>query len=288
MPLKTARIFEEQELPPPKRRAFQERMVEKYPKIFRQPEDAARFFSSIHLPASLSWAFLNNGKAGSSSARRFLFLIEFGWPLTVRWNVPHDINSDAVVHNLQGDTYLLRAASAMPEPWPRLKAALRLTTVRHPLARVVSAFEYLCKSNDLAHSWFAPDRLRMNAIFGFDWNEDPRTARGFEIFLEYILWSRDTLGPLAINAHWRPQIDNVLPDLYRPEIIGRLEDMPSFFRSTAARLERPLPEDFDLEPSNQQSYTLRDDWLSSAARARIQDLYARDFEWLDYEPGEVG
>ncbi|WP_347311280.1 sulfotransferase family 2 domain-containing protein [Defluviimonas sp. SAOS-178_SWC] len=267
---------------------MQERVAERHRHIFSRPEQVARYLASIHLPASLTWSFLNNGKAGTSSARRFLFELEFGAPLTVHWNVRHDINPDSVVHYLQGETGVLRAAVALSTPFATLDAALRLTTVRHPLTRAVSAFEYLCKSNDLAHDWFAADRLRMNALLGFNWESDARSARGFSMFLDYIMWTGESLGNLAINPHWRPQIDNILPDLYRPDIVGRLEDMRAFYRATAVQLDRPLPADFDLPHSNRQEYLARTDWLSPEARRKIGKIYARDLDWLGYGPEEAG
>lgn len=101
-PRPAGRVFLAPETPQPQRRAVAERLMADHPEVFGKPEDAIGLLRSIHLPASLRWAFLNNGKAGTSSARRFLFQMEFGVPLTVNWDVPHDINPDGVVHSLQG------------------------------------------------------------------------------------------------------------------------------------------------------------------------------------------
>ncbi|NBE06539.1 sulfotransferase family 2 domain-containing protein [Paragemmobacter ruber] len=279
-----ASLFLGPETPPHYRKAVLDRLSKENPALFPRPDDAQSFLRAIHLPASLRWSFLNNGKAATSAARRFLFQIEFGTPLTTAWDVPQDINPDSVVHNLQGPSGVLRALIALPDPIETLGRSLRLVTVRHPVARAVSAFEYLCRSHDLAHSWFAQDRLRLNAVTGFDWTTDPRTATGFLKFLDYIQWMQAEGGRTSVNSHWRPQIDTILPALYRPDIVGRVEDMATFCRQVARHLDQPLPDGFALPRTNSQTYADRQDWLSTAARARLRTIYAADFDWLNYAP----
>lgn len=286
-PRPAGRVFLEPETPQPQRRAVADRLVAEHPQVFSKADDAIGLLRSIHLPASLRWAFLNNGKAGTSSARRFLFQLEFGVPLTVAWDVPHDINPDGVVHSLQG-AGVFRPALALPAPLLRLDSALRLATVRHPVSRAISAFEYICKSHDLRHSWFALDRLRMNAMVQFDWDRDVRSATGFQKFLDYIAQMQAEAGRFDINPHWRPQIDNVVPAIFRPQILGRLEDMGAFYRDVAAQLGQSLPDGFDGIVANRQTYADdRTAWLTPGARDRITTIYAADFEWLGYDPGRA-
>lgn len=274
-------------LPPGPATAQAEAMRRAHPQDFPTADAAAQFLRSIHMPASLRWAFLNNGKSGTSSARRLLFRLEFGVPLTAEWDVPGDINSDAVVHHLQGPAGILRPALAIPEAAARLAAALRITTVRHPLDRALSAFDYLCRSHELRHGWFAADRLRMNALVGFDWSRHPRTEQGFARFLDYVACIRAQAGAAAVDPHWRPQIENVRPALFRPDLVGRVEDMPGFFAALAARLDRPLPGDAADTASNRQHHRSdRAALLSAGNRAAIRALYAADFDWLGYDPGD--
>lgn len=281
------RLFLDPETPPARRASQLEAIRARFPAQFASNEDVAVLMRSIHLPASLRWAFLNNGKAGTSSARRFLFELEFGVPLTAAWDVPQDINPDAVVHNLQGPSGLLRGAIALPDMMGAVEGALRLVTVRHPTARALSAFEYVCKSHDLRHSWFSQDRLRMNALVRFDWNDDPRTAAGFEKFLDFIAIIGELAGRSAVNPHWRPQVENILPEVYRPDVVGRLEDMDAFYRMVADHLGQPLPASV-MSRANRQSYrSSRDDLLTPAALAMIERVYAADFEWLGIDPKEA-
>ena len=93
-------LFLDAETTPSQPKAVAERLVEKHPQSFAIPEQALSFLRSIHLPASLRWSFLNNGKAGTSTSRRFLFQLEFGVPLSAVWHVPQDINPDGVVHGM--------------------------------------------------------------------------------------------------------------------------------------------------------------------------------------------
>ncbi|WP_411956462.1 sulfotransferase family 2 domain-containing protein [Paracoccus homiensis] len=254
---------------------------------FADPEAAAQFLRSIHMPASGRWAFLNNGKAGTSSARRLLFRLEFGVPLTTEWDMPQDINPDSVVHHMQATGWILRPVLTLKNGPARLQKALRIATVRHPTERVLSAFDYLCQSHDLRHSWFAADRLRMNATVGFDWTRHPRTAEGLARFLAYVELTRDKMGPAAIDPHWRPQIDNIRPDIYRPDILGRVEDMPGFCHQVADRLGHDLPDDFAAPKANSQARRSdRADLLTPANRHHIGQLYAEDFGWLGYDPDQ--
>jgi hypothetical protein len=277
-----APLFLDPETPLQQRRNVGERLAKRHPEAFATPDHALAHLHRIHLPATLDWAFLNNSKAGTSSARRFLFRLHFGVPLTTAWHVPNDINTDSVVQNLQGPAGLWRQSGALPAPLRTLDAALRLTTVRHPVSRAVSAFAYICAANDQAHSRFVMDRLRMNVVVRFDWTSDPRTADGFCKFLDYVAWCQETIHPADINPHWRPQIDNVLPQVFRPDIVGRLEDLPAFYRDVAARLDKPLPDGFAHPASNRQTYSKGRDVLTDAAMERIRHIYARDFAWLGY------
>lgn len=126
----------------------------------------------------------------------------------------------------------------------------------------------------------------MNAVLGFDWTLDTRSPRGFLKFLDYIAWMQAEVGRFDINPHWRPQIDNVVPTIFRPQIIGRLEDMGAFYREVADQLGQPLPSGFDVRAANRQTYAGdRSAWLTPEARDRIATIYAADFNWLGYDPG---
>ena len=133
-PRPAGRVFLAPETPQPQRRAVAERLMADHPEVFGKPEDAIGRLRSIHLPASLRWAFLNNGKAGTSSAGRFLFQLEFGVPLTVDWDVPHDINPHSrpqIIGRLEDmGTFCQEVADQLGQPLPSgfdVRAANRQT-----------------------------------------------------------------------------------------------------------------------------------------------------------------
>lgn len=275
-------------LPPGQANAQAEQFAACHEGIFANTNMAANFLRSVHMPKSGRWAFLNNGKAGTSSARRLLFRMEFGVPLTTEWDVPADINPDSVVHHMQANGWILRPVLTCQDGLARMKNALRITTVRHPTERLLSAFDYLCHSHDLRHNWFVGDRLRMNALVGFDWGRHPRTAEGLTRFLAYIARIRDEMGVLAIDPHWRPQISNILPQVFRPDLLGRVEDMPRFREELTARLGQKLPADFMTPRSNNQARRSdKGNLLTASNRDAIRQIYAEDFAWLDYDLDQI-
>jgi len=89
-------IYHTAEAPPPQRRAMAERTLSHFPGAFGTEAEALRWLNGISMPASSRWAFVGNAKTGSSSIKRFLFLLEFGMPLTVNFKSPSDINPDAL------------------------------------------------------------------------------------------------------------------------------------------------------------------------------------------------
>ena len=100
------------------------------------------------------------------------------------------------------------------------------------------------------------------------------------------MWWKTSLPYNEINPQWRPQIDNIVPTVFHPEIIGRVEDMPAFFHAVAERLDESLPSEFDLPPANQQTYTAGRDWFSNEASMQLETIFAQDYTWLGYQPDE--
>ena len=195
-----------------------------------------------------------------------------------------DINPDAAIHMLAENGVFTRAL------WQGLSAgelttpngpAERICVVRDPFARAVSGFRYLCESHRRQSPWFARDRFRMNAVVRFDWSTEPDTARGFHKFLDYIAWQTDTEGPDAVDAHWRPQAVFVKPAVFRPTLVGRMEDMARYWQSLSERLGVALPGDAALWRNRQPQApdSLTED---TVARRRVRALYSGDYEAFGY------
>jgi len=260
-----------------------ERLMQTYPDAFADRGEAVGFLRSIHLPFSRSWAFKSNPKCGTSSTKRVLFFLEFGVPLTVHLKTDNDINPEKVVHDLS-EAHVFRTAYQTPNGFRQARKALRLTTVRNPLTRARSAFLYLCWSDELQHQWFSKERLRMNALVGFDWDNDPGTETGMLKFLDFIEQCSETQGAHTLNVHWRPQALAAKDDVFAPDLIGRAEALPDFYQEIAERLDRPLPPDMSRTHTNAGTAAHDVDLLTPAVRRRVREIYSRNFEIYGYEP----
>ena len=270
-------------VPVPRRIAVAEASRKAFPRQFPTTKAARDFLFQTILPPSMRWCFVSVGKNASSSTLRFLFRAEFGCDLTVKVTPKHDINPAAEVHMLAEYGVFSRAL------WQGLSAQNllgdagppeRICVVRDPHARAVSAFLYLCQSQAVASQWFASDRIRMNAVTGFDWERDANTEDGFLRFLDYIAWQIETEGPDMVNAHWRPQVTFIKPTLFNPTVTGRMEDLGRYFRTLSERLDTPMPQVTPWE--NRQPAGPNAVSSNVSARSMCHKIYAADYETFGY------
>jgi Sulfotransferase family len=279
-----AQIFVTEEATPQLRNALADRAMERWPGAFHRSDEALDWLSHMITPVSEAWVYLGNAKSGTTSTKTFLFHLEFGAPVTVHFEPPRDINPDGIAHAMQR-AGVFRSISNLPKGLKTLREALRLVTARHPSSRAVSSFRYLCLSDELASPWLLAERLRLNALTGFDWAVDRHTHRGFLKFLDYVEATSNQPGQLRDNPHIRPQVRNVRPDLYQPHLIGRTEDLPAFFRAIAERLDRPLPQALaEIEANRNDASEPREDLLTPESRRRLAQVFAADYDWLNEEP----
>lgn len=239
------------------------------------------YLQLIILGPARRWAFLSIGKNASSSTLRVLYEMEFGHPLTVRYASPIDINPSAVIHQLSEAGVFRRALDlAMTAQEVRDADLLRLMVVRDPMARAVSAYRYFCRSNAESAPWFVKDRLRVDAAVGFDWRHMPGTVEGFRRFLRYIALEVAQSGASALDPHWRPQTAFAPADVWRPDLIGRMEDLGSFYAELAQRLDRPAPGTAPRE--NSQPGDAEDLTRDRTARELVAAIYHADYEAFGY------
>lgn len=253
------------------------------PDLFATEAAARGFLAQILLPPSLRWGFVSVGKNASSSTLALLFRAEFGCELSVSLMPEHDINPVAALHMLADNRVfsraLLRGLSLADLLGPDGPGE-RICLVRDPMARAVSGFRYFCLSDARRSLWFAPDRLRINAAFGFDWTRHPGTAEGLELFLRYIARQIAQIGADGVDAHWRPQVDFIKPAAFRPTLTGRVEDMPAYYRALSDRLGFALTGAGPWE----NRLVSEDDPLigQAAARTLCERVYAADYEAFGY------
>ncbi len=246
------------------------------------PRPAIRqFLHQIILGPQMRWSLISIGKNASSSTLRHLYELDFGHPLTARFTSTTDINPSAVIHQLAGVGVFSRALlEGLSVSELHRRCPLRLLVCRHPVERAVSAFRYLCLSNETGATWFARDRLRMDASVGFDWQTMPDTIEGFRRFLRYVELEIETQSVHALNGHWKPQVAFSHPDIYQPTLIGRMENLGAFFDEIAARLDRAPPAGSPAD--NRQPAPPSDLAADPDARRLIERLYAEDFERFGY------
>jgi hypothetical protein len=259
---------------------------EKYPSEFQSVDQALNYLNGMIVPSSLRWVYNKNAKTATTSAGHFLFRQEYGSLLNASWVDPFDVNQSAAGHYLDTDRYgIFRNLRYIDNSAIIFDSALRLTTARHPVPRALSSFHYLCKAQDLGHIYFSMDRVLMCALVGFNWEQDMYTSKGFEKFLDYIGVIQSELGRQQVNEHWRPQYINVRPNIYKPDVIGRTENMHAFYTEVAERLGNPPPEPEKNTVRNSQTYkTDKSSLLTPDAIRRIEEIYAMDFEWLGEDP----
>ncbi len=250
------------------------------------------YLKLIVQPPSKAWRYQLNGKSGNTFTLNLLYELEHGYPFRGRVAVSETGNQhpDFALFAQVGSG-LLSTALVESKTWEDFCnfPGLRLATVRHPAKRALSGFRYLCRSHDVGDRRFLHERLRLSALTGFDFDTDRDTVRGFELFLAYIRDYADSFGAEAVDPHWRLQALHIRPDLYRPDITGRTEEMASFAQTVAARLDRPLISDLSEMRSNASSTSVSDELLRGPSIHRlIEDIYGQDFDLFEYARDPTG
>ncbi|WP_313335909.1 sulfotransferase family 2 domain-containing protein [Sphingobium yanoikuyae] len=264
------------------RNAAIEKTRSTFPDHFPSYEAAKRFLNLIIISPSNKWAFMSVGKVASSSILHMLFKSEYGVDLTVSIKPDRDINPDAAVHMLADNQVFSRALLQGISATDLISGGgpqERIVMLRDPMQRAVSAFRYFCLSDDRQSYWFVPDRLRINAALGFDWKMHPNTVEGFRLFLIYISREIERVGVDLVNGHWRPQYDVIKPEVYRPTIVGRMNDMNTFVQKFSDRTG------LDLVPMPHANNQLNDGRnaleIDEESINLVNCIYKRDFDLWD-------
>lgn len=265
---------------PSQKLELRQRMLAANPNAFNSLEDVGAFLDRVDTPASFRWSLAINPKCACTTVKRMLFELEFGVPLTAHYLSLFDINGDSSAHRLSM-AGVFRPLHALAEAEAILSSSLRVTTARHPVSRAASMFLYLCQSNRDGHTMFVGDRLRLNALTGFDWDKDPGTPKGFAKFLDYIGQSFDKQPSDRVDFHFRRQVDTVRPDVFRPDLIGMVGELDRFWVALQQRLAPDMPVKNHASHSNSTSSQDRKlALLDPSNLQKIATLYEADFSWL--------
>ena len=202
-------------------------------------------------------------------------------PLSVNFAPLIDINTDAVSHALSRSG-VFRTLPHVGSGLNVHAGAFRITTARHPVARALSSFNYICLTDAESSPWLVNERLRMNATVGFDWSRDRNTQGGFVKFLEHLLANERQTGAVIDDPHLRPQVRNVRPDVFNPALVGRTEDLGAFYRKIAEHFDTPMPANWVPPASNRLDSEAGAATLISAQTKRLMaEVFAADFTWLN-------
>lgn len=261
-------------------------IVHKHSDCFSDERDAVRYLKNIWYPKSKNWSYPLNGKAGNTFTLDLLFEIEFGFNFTSVFNTPANHHPDFAVFqqmnaglltNPVKDRLSLNEFETLP--------GVRIATVRNPFKRAVSSFRYFCRSHQFADQRFSLERVRINALEGFDWGKDPLTAIGFKKFVRYVYFTKEALPRVYVDAHWAPQTWNIQPDIFAPNLIGKVEDMSSFATAVRAELASEQPAAKGEGRKNKSDYADRDvDYFADAEVSQmLRQIYESDFERFEYE-----
>lgn len=265
-------------------------LLKLFPDDFRSPEAAQRFAQLIWFPPSRAWRYQLNGKSGNTFVLNLLFEIEYGTRFSCRVDPGQtgNLHPDMALFSMLDARLYSNALQQQDRPEAFLGfPGLSLATVREPCSRLLSAFFYLSRSHEVGDRRFLPERLRINALAGMDWDRDAGTPEGFARFVAYIGAIADGPGADTLDAHWLPQALHIRPAIYKPDLVGRTEDLPRFARDLSARLDRPLPADMDgLRTNKSKRPDTRAFLTQPGVCATIEKVYAADFDLFEYpRPG---
>lgn len=198
--------------------------------------------------------YLNNPKVACSTIKAALWRQVAGDP-------PEDHDS---LHRLPGSPF---DPDARHLAWA--EKAFVFTLVRNPYSRLLSA--YLDKIRG-RKGWGWSQLVVQHAL-------NPDEAPSFDAFVEMIADD----SPETLDAHWKPQVLNVLHPLLHPNFTGRFEsiaeDLPAIL---AQAFGRPIPVARRDEHATGATEHLGVAFADPGTVARVRRLYAEDFDIWAY------
>jgi len=154
---------------------------------------------------------------------------------------------------------------------------LRFCFVRNPYSRLFSAWKSKLASDD---DQYAPLRAAIRDAFDYPEVGDQRVGRvAFRDAVDCVLANR-----AAFDDHWTPQVDVLVLDVIRYDVVGRFERFVEEFSAILTRLHAPPPvvklASRVLNPT--QPMSLAAVYDRELAR-RVHDHYVGDFDTFGYD-----
>lgn len=187
-------------------------------------------------------------------------------------------HSEGDVHGSPNLLQGRRAARQIVEGLTSSKT-FRLTTVRDPLRRALSAYHdfFVDKKNPSASRHFG----NMTAL-GFA--PEKSETFNFDVFLEYVRHNLQR-SPMHCDRHWRPQSISIAADALNYGTIIRVEALAEGLAKVRERTGVDLRRgDSELKQRhNQSSASRRSDFRpSDSQRRKVRDLYEIDYKNFGY------
>lgn len=278
-PLRTGRLYRH----PPLQRKGREKAVRawwaRHKADFARQADMVAWLDALTLPASGVWAYGRIPKTGTNTVLAALHQFEFGVPITTAIAEPGNTAPDTAPHHLDAAGIFMAPLQGTHPP-AVLDSAFRFTVLRHPVARAVSSFVYLCRSHELSARQLAPVRLRLSAQTGFDWTRDPHTTAGFEKLVDFVE-AMQGIARMRLDRHIAPQTAAMPRAVFRPHLVGRTEEMAAFLARLADAFGTRLPDDLVTARRNVTPRSGSDLNLGAALRARVERVFHDDMEWYE-------
>ncbi len=207
------------------------------------------------------YVYTMNYRVGSTSFRRALIELE----LTGRVGDPAFTPPSADVR----DVFAFNASVRTVRRLVTDEGYFHFSMVRHPLTRLVSAYEGKLALNRRQaapiKAWLRRRGIEVGDVVGFDQ------------FVHYL----ERAGDRGVNNHWRPQHLMLMCAHFDYDHLGRFEAFDESFRLIFERLGAPVVSVPHRNPA--PAATVAAQALSADMRRRIFKLYRKDFEKFGYE-----
>lgn len=204
--------------------------------------------------------------------------MEFGKDITTSVVTQNNISTDMSPHLLDKAGIFMSPLQAHHNP-ARFEHSLRFTVIRDPVKRAVSSFRYLCRAHEEHSPHFAPLRLRMSALVGFDWETDINSTVGLEKMVSYVALAMAD-KQILLDPHIAPQTASLHPALFRPYMTGRMEELPRFLSNLAEELgatEFRAPKNKMRNAGGGHNAIM----VNRRLRTLIEEVFREDMDWYD-------
>ena len=238
-------------------------MTSKIYQPFIERRKIREFLAHTHISAKNRYIYFGVSKAANSTIKYFLQQLEYlGTPYKVK-NVHHKHLSPLLSPYQLGDADLESALYG--------DEFTRFTMVRNPYSRLLSCF--LDRVQD--------EKSASYKVLSKGLGLDPKKIT-FSDFIE-VVGNQDYKD---MDCHWRPQVHEIYFDLLSFTKILKFEDLPNNLSElkflTGTAVDGIFESNQNKSPSVTAAADKFNEYYDQKSIARVQQIYANDFEKLGY------